>query len=182
MRVFQLPWFANTCAQTWPDTAESKSDSCVSICCRSAMAIGCRRQCLEFWWEINATWWIKSRLANTRKCWHLFSFTFSAKLSLNVAVFHRFPLTWHWSLRTPTTCCCSRHRRRTQRRVRTSTPSSCHWPAAWRPRSPGSTGTWSGKTGESDSHRRRKQRLTVRVEKEEDREAFLGRRREELLI
>lgn len=32
------------------------------FCCRSVMAIGCQRQCLEFWWEISVTLLIKYRL------------------------------------------------------------------------------------------------------------------------
>lgn len=32
------------------------------LCCRSVMAIGCQRQCLEFWWETSVTLLIKYRL------------------------------------------------------------------------------------------------------------------------
>lgn len=114
----------------------------------------------------NPGWWMQAKG---------FQHGFSTKCHPYTVASHRSPPTWHWSSLTPTTCCCSRRQRKTQRRVRTSTPSSCRWPAAWRPRNPYSTETWSERMGEWDSHRRRRQRLTVRVEGEEDGESLWER-------
>lgn len=82
--------------------------------------------------------------------------------------FLRFPPTQHWSLRMPTTCSCLKPPPRTPGRVRTSTPSSCHWPAASRPRSPCSTEMLRERTGGSDSRKRLKQRAIVPVEAQQE--------------